>query len=605
MSTATSREAVGWSPFRISNGPSGQTPSLGEQVLAQAGRAVVQDFVPLADSLEWQVGQEYLRQRGSQAFLGDAAPVPYLVHNDGTLSRQAADVLFASLQAADQVGSLEPDLFVLELGVGVGLFARYFLDEFRALSERHHKGYYDRLCYVLADRSERMLRDVCRHGVLAGHPGRYRLRLADVMNPGESLPQDLAFLGRTGPPFRAVFLNYLLDCLPASVLDFCEEGAHQLCVRTCVARNVRLEDFTELSAAALAERALRSDPQARQDLLEVYGLFASEYDYRPVDLRSVPYGDFARAFARPVSRRLLHSWGALHCLERLQDLVAENGFILVSDYGPTQLGGDDEFEHQRFSLATFVGVNFPELKAYFGDGGRGRWLEPPDENPSLHARLLSRRPAVDTVVRFAEVFGKAARQRLQEPVQKARDSARVGRFEMAATCYRQALERQPGNWVLLNEIALFLIFSLRDVRAGIDLAKVALAQNPTCSAELWNTLGDGLFEYGRTAEARSAYLQALRVNESDVRAHYNLAWVHQRERDYPAALLVLAEALALDRTGEYRERLLQKQQEVLGQLAVRHRQEYLLLVNLVSRHAQDKDPDRGRPGAEPAPAEVG
>jgi hypothetical protein len=78
------------------NGPAAEPPgSLAEEVLAhaQAGRAVVQDFVPLADSLEWQLGQEYLRQRGSQAFLGDASPVPYVVHNDGTLSRHAAEVL--------------------------------------------------------------------------------------------------------------------------------------------------------------------------------------------------------------------------------------------------------------------------------------------------------------------------------------------------------------------------------------------------------------------------------------------------------------------------------------------------------------------------------
>ncbi len=43
------------------------TGSPGEQVLAhaQAGREIVQDFVPLAASLEWQLGQQYLRQRGN------------------------------------------------------------------------------------------------------------------------------------------------------------------------------------------------------------------------------------------------------------------------------------------------------------------------------------------------------------------------------------------------------------------------------------------------------------------------------------------------------------------------------------------------------------
>jgi tetratricopeptide (TPR) repeat protein len=134
-----------------------------------------------------------------------------------------------------------------------------------------------------------------------------------------------------------------------------------------------------------------------------------------------------------------------------------------------------------------------------------------------------------------------------------------GRFEAAATHYAKALERQPGNWVLLNEIAMFLTFSLRDVKAGIDMAKLALPLNPTCSAELWNTLGDALYEFGRTEEARGAYLQALQVNPGDVRARYNLAWVHTRQKDYGAALLCLAEALALDPGGEYRVRLLQKQ----------------------------------------------
>jgi Flp pilus assembly protein TadD len=62
-----------------------------------------------------------------------------------------------------------------------------------------------------------------------------------------------------------------------------------------------------------------------------------------------------------------------------------------------------------------------------------------------------------------------------------------------------------------------------ETKAGIDLAKVALALNPACSSDLWNTLGDGLFEYGRYAEARSAYHKALEVNDADVRARYNLA----------------------------------------------------------------------------------
>ena len=37
---------------------------------------------------------------------------------------------------------------VLELGIGIGLFARFFLDRFRELCACSGKDYYERLCYV-------------------------------------------------------------------------------------------------------------------------------------------------------------------------------------------------------------------------------------------------------------------------------------------------------------------------------------------------------------------------------------------------------------------------------------------------------------------------
>jgi tetratricopeptide (TPR) repeat protein len=582
------------------NEPHASSPA--ERVLAhaQAGREVVQDFVPLAESLEWTLGQEYLRQRGNKAFLSDVSPVPFVVNNDGSLSRNAAEVFFTSLLAADKAGQLEQDIFVLELGIGVGLFARFFLDTLRDLCRAHKKDYYDRLCYIAADRSERMLKDVLRHGVLAQHPGRYRVRPVDAMQP-ETVVRDLCFRNVKGKPLRAVFLNYLLDCLPAAALEFDGEQVRQLHVRTCVARNVRLADYTDLTPQQMRERAKSSDPRASDELLEVYGLFASEYDYRHVDVSNLPRGEFAVEFGKKITKRLLHSYGAIKCLERLLGLLAEGGFILASDYGQTEVKPDDDFEHQRFSLATFVGVNFALLKAYFGDAKRCRYAEPNgEEGRGIHSRLLAVNPADELVAQFYERFGEAAYQKLQEPIQKARVCAKAGRFELAAGYYRDALHLQPRNWVLLVEVSQFLTFSLRDPKAGADLAKVALGLNPTCSAELWNALGDALFEFGRTAEARSAYERALAVNATDVRARYNLAWVHARLSDFPAGLQRLAEALALDKTGEYRERLLQKQQELIGRQAQRHQQEHLLLINLVSRFARQ---EQEKP-EEPPPAAV-
>ena len=529
--------------------------------------------------------------RSNKAFISDASPVPFVINNDGTLSRNAAEVFYASLLEADAAGTLERDIHVLELGIGVGLFARFFLDHFRDLCKRHRKDYYDRLVYIAADKSERMLLDVLRHGVLGGHPGRYRVRLIDAMKPDETIRRDAFFVGAGDKPLRAVFLNYLLDCLPAAVLEFDGDQVRQLCVRTCLARGVRLADHTDLTVEQLKVRAASPDPLVRQELLEVYGLFASEYDYRPVDLATLPHGAFGLDYGRKLSKRLLLNHGALQSLEKLLGLVADDGFILANDYGPTQTTRDDEFEHQRFSLATFVGVNFPMLKAFFT--GRCEWREPGGDGRGIHSRLLGRKLGSETATRFYERFSDAAAEELQRPMQQERACLKAGRFELAAGFYQQALEKQPHNWVLLNEVSSFLTFSLRDPKAGIDLAKVALSLNPTCSAELWNTLGDGLFEAGRTAEAKSAYGRAQEVNASDVRSRYNLAWVHARERDHASALRMIAEALVLDKSGEYRDRLVQKQQEVLGQLHLRNQQDYLLLINLVSKFQKGGPPTRG------------
>lgn len=557
-----------------------------QQVLAhaQSSREVIQEYCPLAESLEWELGQQYFRERGNKAFISDTIPVPFLINNDGTLSRNAAEVFFSSCVAAENAGDLEQDIFVLEIGIGVGLFARFFLDTFRDLCLERKKDFYDRLCYIAADRSERMLHDMLRHGVLASHPGRYRVRVLDAMEPDKHLQYDAMFHGRTSKPFRAMFLNYLLDCLPAAILEKDGDQIKQLCVRTCLARTVKLADHTDMSIEALRERAKAKDPKAREELMEVYGVFASEYDYRPAVPTQIPYGDFAAEFLRTHAKRIMHNHGAIQCLERLLGLLHRNGFILMNEYGMRTLGREDEYEHQRFSLATAVGLNFPLLRAYFEEARKLTWVEVfGGENRGIETRLLGHEPANETVATFRDRFVAHAFEQLEEPVQHARACVKAGRFEMAANSYQKALERQPRNWYLMGEVSSFLTFQMRDLKAGIDMAKLALAQNPTCSAELWNILGDALFEFGRTAEARSAYLKAISVNSGDVRARHNLAWVYTREKNYGAALQMIAEALAHDKTGQLRERLLHKQQEILALQAVQHQQEYLLYVNFVSR----------------------
>ena len=628
---------------------------------AQEQRFIIEDFRPLAESLEWDLGQRYLRERGSKAFLSDTSPVPFVINNDGVLSRQAAELLFASLVEAEKAGPLEPRIFVLELGIGIGLFARFFLDAFKEMCGRQNKDYYRRLTYVAGDRLERMLADACRHGVFANHAGHYLIRVVDAMDPRSYLVGDPAIPGEQ--PFRAVFLNYLLDCLPAADLKIKGDEVRQLCVRTCLARNLYLAEYTRLSPQDLARQARSASAADHRSLLGLYGLFASEYDYRPVPgavpvadrpwtadsdpatlngilppvtnrtegkavpgeeedainrlavladvakgvgaTESIPYLDFAVQFAKDRTGHLLHNYGAIRSLEWLLTLLQPGGFILASDYGQTEITREEGFEHQRFSHATFVGINFPLLKAYFADGNRCQWAEPKEDNGRIHSRLLGPKLGAETTALFTDRFSKAANDWLQEPVTLARANLQHGRIEGALAAYHRALERQPYNWILMNEVAMFLTFTLRSPAAGIKMAKAALDLNPNCSSELWNTLGDAWYEVGKIAEAKGAYQRALRINPSDIRGRYNLSWVLNHERRYREALAVIAEALAMDETGEYHEKLMKKQAEILGRLAMRNQQRMLLQANRVSNRTtvepakRDQEPGTANNGPSP------
>ena len=263
-------------------------------------------------------------------------------------------------------------------------------------------------------------------------------------------------------------------------------------------------------------------------------------------------------------------------------LLRPGGFILANDYGQTEITREGGFEHQRFSHATFVGINFPLLRAYFEGGVNCIWAEPSEDSGRIHSRLLAMRPGAETLSIFMDRFGKAAHDKMQEPLALARANIQHGRIEAALAAYHQALERQPYNWILMNEVAMFLTFTLRSPASGIKMAKAALDLNPNCSSELWNTLGDAWFEVGKVAEAKGAYERALKINPSDIRGRYNMAWVFNVERRYRQALAVIAEALALDETGEYNERLMKKQSEILTRLAMRNQQRMFLQANRVS-----------------------
>lgn len=662
LATASASARAGGEPGRP--GPAGMSPrespeSSAEQPAESAprtpaeivagvaqGRVVVQDFCPMTRSIEWTLGQLYWSSRGGGAFVRDE--VPYLIHNDGAASANAAAVVFAALEEMERGGRLGPRVNVLEIGVGSALFARFFLDALRDLSRAHGTDYYDRVCYVAADVSPRMLEDVAARGVLDGHPGRYLLHQLDAADPvaiaGLAPLVSAGTPGRNGNggggPFHAIILNYVLDVLPATVLEFAAESrrtdgngpetaataaaaaVRELHVRTCLARDVNLREYTTLSAEEIVAKAASADPA---DLIDLYPLFALEYEFRPVDPAGVPFATSAAALARgealpagdgdgngdggtdPAAaaaeprphdggRCVLHNYGAVGCLEQCLRLAGPQGVILLSDYpyqpeaaaaakpGAEAAGCPDEPvvpTHQRFGGSTAIGLNFALLRRHFAGRDDCRWVEPDTDDGHTCVRLLGRRPAAATVRRFHERFGRGPFDRANRPLELARTQSRHGMFEAALVSYGRALQCQPRNWALISEVATFLLQAPRDYRAAAEVARAGLALNPLYP-DLWNTLGDALFYLQEIELAHDAFTEAVRLSPVDVRARYNRVYTYVARNDLPAALHEVAEALALDKSGAYRTRLLEKQSEILARLKARADAVASLMANRVT-----------------------
>ena len=115
--------------------------------------------------------------------------------------------IFKTWDDLDARSALPPELYVMELGVGNGLQARTWLDEFVTLSRAHSRDYYRRLHYIMGDYSPhvlgRALKAVAHHGdhisalvVDATHPAvslgflRGKAFLVYISNVYDNLPCD-------------------------------------------------------------------------------------------------------------------------------------------------------------------------------------------------------------------------------------------------------------------------------------------------------------------------------------------------------------------------------------------------------------------------------
>jgi tetratricopeptide (TPR) repeat protein len=567
-------------PQEVLRGLTGDRGKSPAEALAQVATepTEIEDFRPLGEGLEWRLAEAYWDQAGVLPFVRN--DVPYLVNNSGRLSANAAALVLAAL--AEAPAPLPERIVMLELGAGVGLFARHFLDAFAAECRRANSNLYDRLTYVVSDRCERTVAGWQRDGVFAEHGAHVLPCVGDAMAPAALRSPGGGAVALPGAPW-VVFCNYLLDVLPCTIARRTAAGLEQLCVRSHLAGGaaaLRAGGLGSLDEArALAASARFED---RMRLLPLLPSLEIETAFRPWTPAEGAAAELAAAL--PEGERVIVNGGALSCLDAVLAAMDPHGFLLVNDYGPVR--SEDVSSHlgvQRFGGSVALGLNFSRLEAALAKRGLASAAPAGDEERRVHTRFWARQIGARTRATLDRRFGLATERELDAPQEEARAHVAAGRRAEALLAYRRMVERNPDDWQMLGEAAEFVGLQLGDHAAGIELARSALARNPWYSAWLWNVLGDCLFYRERLADAHAAFLQAQRIDADDPRTNLNLAYTLSAQGEQAGALAALARGLAHDGRGLYRPRLLEKQAQILTLISERSAAEQARLVRRAER----------------------
>ena len=135
--------------------------------------------------------------------------------------------------------------------------------------------------------------------------------------------------------------------------------------------------------------------------------------------------------------------------------------------------------------------------------------------------------------------------------------SRIGDHAAAAAAYRQALQREPGTPLTLNNLAYLLGRDPRTLDEGLELAERAYRQAPG-NAAIADTAGWLHFKKGNVEKARTLIEAAVQAAPRNSQLRYHLAMVYLKQGKKEEARKELELALqnpAFDEAHEAREAL--------------------------------------------------
>jgi hypothetical protein len=334
---------------------------------------LVEDFRPLAESLDWRLAEQFWINSGTRGFVEEA--VPYSSTSGGALSQEAAALLLVNCQENRPEGPI----VVLELCAGTGLFARLFLEAFQRLCAEAGEQFHEQLIYYVTDRSPATVAHWKDLELFSGT--RAVAGCGDARRP---LQWDTGSGPVTLPSLRAVFCNYGLDSLPAAILRRGLDGPEELCTRTHLTSD---EERLRRAVAPGLDELQKMAESLDARLFTLGNLFDIEAAFQPCE-RDYPMRDEALRLLGDAPRVILN-YGAMECLAEVVPALEPGGFIVFSDYGVVDFAAPPGHSSaQQFGDSMAIGLHFP-LMAHFVESLQAELVKPDSTAPTCMCAFLS------------------------------------------------------------------------------------------------------------------------------------------------------------------------------------------------------------------------
>jgi hypothetical protein len=320
----------------------------------QPERIYLEEFQTFRTSIAWEFNRLYWhRLKDWEQATGKSyeAALPggkTDAHDPGAIADSVAD-FWTLLRDLESHGQLPPELFILEIGIGMGTRAGLWLDRFRALDQQRGTKFYPRVRFLLGDYSQATL-DRSRPAVRE-HLEQCSFIVLDALDPIKTL----SFLRHK---ILHIHLTNVYDNLPDEELVRRDGRLYWLQVRAYLASATAAQITAQCGVAAseipkLIRRLLEIGPECMADRAMGISFWqevwkAVRLEERLADADGLPQAAFPEGLDAsnledmlrdaPSDLRFHLSSGALESFRNTLPLLHPRGYLQVQDIFVTNLG---------------------------------------------------------------------------------------------------------------------------------------------------------------------------------------------------------------------------------------------------------------------------